>query len=276
MKSVATPVLKKLAEQWLARADAASYVAKEQGGNRVVSASAEAHSRWKLLEEIKCAISGKEFFLHYQPIIHLASGKIAGYEALVRWQHPTRGVLPPLTFLPVLEETGNEYLLATEVFRLTAIKQAEISTVWPDRWISVNVTPKTLVHPRFKAICAPIVGLKMTIEVTEREPLTEEGSSILALIRADGNKIALDDYGSGESRLANLAAVDTLKIDKSLVDYVDGKTNTVCCATIKMAHEMGLACVAEGIQEATQAKLFEEMGCDYGQGWLYGKPGPLG
>lgn len=263
--------LYKQAELWLLKADIASYKAKSAGGNTVVAGSDGAYSRWQLLEEFKLGVKDNQFILHYQPVVELATREVKGYEALVRWDHPRRGRLYPDSFIELVEQTGHEYLLSEAVFKLAAAKQKELSSKNINRWISVNVSPDTLAHESFRKLAKTVSGLQIHVEVTERKLLTVEGRMEISGLRAQGNEVLLDDFGAGQSRFTTLIEVDAIKLDKSLVDQ-GGK---VCRAIIKMADEMGLSCVAEGIETQEQSLEMLELGCRYGQGYYYGKPGPL-
>lgn len=263
--------LSKQAELWILKADTASYKAKNSGGNTVVAGSDGAYSRWQLLEEFKVGIGKQQFVLHYQPVICLRTLEVAGYEALVRWKHPQRGLLYPDSFIELVEQSGYDHLLSAEVFRLAAAKQKELLSKNIKRWISVNVSPDTLTHEEFGNLAKSVEGLHIHVEITERKLLTIEGEIEIAGLRAQGNEVLLDDFGTGQSRFTNLLDIDAIKLDRSLVE----QGGRVCRAIVKMAQEMGLACVAEGIETKEQSLEMQKLGCEYGQGYYFAKPGPL-
>jgi diguanylate cyclase (GGDEF)-like protein len=254
-------------EATMAVADCCVYLAKEKGGNKVVvsdPAIIERHNRHQRILE---AIENDEFLLYYQPIVGLRSGNVAGYEALVRWQDGDKLVSPD-AFVPELERTGEIWRLCKKVFAMAAAQQRLIAPLW----VSVNLSPVTLDRHDFREIAKPMIGGHF--EVLESRKLSDNAVAELALLRANGSKIALDDFGVGQSRYAEFDRVDLLKLDKSLVDGVEQDIRVVA-GILGMAHSIGLQVVAEGIETKKQADLLQQIGCDFGQGWFFGKPVPL-
>ncbi|MER5886765.1 EAL domain-containing protein [Streptomyces sp. NPDC001941] len=279
----------------LRSADITMYRAKSRGGNRFERADPEADARaitrHGLTNALPAALERGEFFIEYQPLVHLDDGSVHGAEALVRWCHPQHGVLGPDRFIPLAEHTGLIVPLGRWVLA-EAVRQARY---WQHRHadggplrINVNLSPTQLHHPGLVAD---------TVEVLERSGL-EPGALCLevtesALIGADedllkplrqlaemGVDIALDDFGTGYSNLANLRRlpVSVLKLDRSFTqgmqrhpcDPVDVK---IVEGIVSLAHSLELAVTVEGVETAAQAEQLRALGCDTAQGWYYARPG---
>jgi diguanylate cyclase (GGDEF)-like protein/PAS domain S-box-containing protein len=242
-----------------------------------------------LENQLRQALDRNEFVLHYQPKVNLDSGKITGAEALIRWNDPRTGLVPPGRFIPILEETG----LINEVGRW-ALRQAIADYL---RWrnaglaavrIAVNVSPLQLRNRGFVAEIqqATTIDAKaaagLELEITESLIMEDVKHSIATLraIRAMGVSIAIDDFGTGFSSLSQLTRlpVDTLKIDRSFViDMTGGPEGLALVSTIiNLAHSLKLKVVAEGVETDEQARLLRLLGCDDMQGFLYSKPVPAG
>jgi diguanylate cyclase (GGDEF)-like protein/PAS domain S-box-containing protein len=240
-----------------------------------------------LENQLRQALDNEEFVLHYQPKVNLASGEVTGAEALIRWNDPRTGLVPPGRFIPILEETG----LIFEVGRW-ALRQAVADRV---RWrtaglaavrIAVNVSPLQLRHREFIAEIEQAIGIDahaaagLELEITES--LIMEGVkhniATLRAIRAMGVTIAIDDFGTGFSSLSYLSKlpVDTLKIDRSFViDMTANADGRALVSTIiNLAHSLKLNVVAEGVETEEQSRLLRLLGCDEMQGFLFGKPVP--
>ncbi|HYJ39340.1 MAG TPA: EAL domain-containing protein [Steroidobacteraceae bacterium] len=238
-----------------------------------------------LENHLREAIEKQEFVLHYQPKIDLASGKLTGCEALIRWNDPRTGLVPPGKFIPVLEETG----MIFEVGRW-ALRQALVDGL---RWrhaglpavrVAVNVSPLQLRNRAFVAELRQLIGVDATaatileLEITEGMIMEDLKNSIATLqeIRAMGVTIAIDDFGTGFSSLSYLARlpVDTLKIDRSFVnDMNSGPVGLSLVSTIiTLAHSVKLKVVAEGVETPEQSRLLGMLKCDEVQGFLYSKP----
>ena len=279
-------------EALLKNADQAMYQAKNQGRNRFCFFTAAlqeaAQKRMRLITDLRNALDGHQFQVHYQPIVELATGNIHKAEALIRWRHPDQGLISPSEFIPLAEETGMIVEIGDWVFQ-QAMQQCKTwrAAHHPGFQISVNRSPAQFHHDishskewirYLKAIDLPGPGL--VIEITEGLLLNIEGSiqDKLLAFRDAGVQVAIDDFGTGYSSLSylNKLDIDYLKIDQSFVRNL-GKSASdlaLCEAIIIMAHKLGLKTIAEGVSSETQRDILAEAGCDYGQGFFYSKPVP--
>ncbi|NJA89674.1 EAL domain-containing protein [Rhodocyclus tenuis] len=276
----------------LKNADQAMYAAKRQGRNRYsyfTPAMQElAQKRMHLTRDLRSALANNEFRVYYQPIVTLADGRIHKAEALIRWQHPQRGLVSPAEFIPLAEETGLINDIGDWVFRTAATQVAHWRKHYcPDLQISVNKSPVQFrnkdddLAPWFdwlKGLGLP--GQSMVIEITEgllmeASPLIRE--KLLAL-RDAGIQVSLDDFGTGYSSLSYLKKfdIDYLKIDQSFVRNLapDSDDLALCQAIIVMAHKLGIHVIAEGVETEAQRALLGSAGCDFGQGYLFAEPLP--
>jgi diguanylate cyclase (GGDEF)-like protein/PAS domain S-box-containing protein len=278
------------AETLFTHAEAALKKAKARGNRYLFYAqemSDAVAGRLALENQLREALERGEFVLHYQPKVSLADGRITGAEALIRWNDPRTGLVPPLRFIPVLEETG----LIHEVGHW-ALKQAIADGL---RWrsagmkamrIGVNVSPMQLRSPGFVATIAraiavdPSAASGLELEITESLIMEDvrHGGTSLEAIRAMGVSIAIDDFGTGFSSLSYLAKlpVDILKIDRSfIVDMTAGPEGLVLVSTIiKLAHALKIKVAAEGVETEEQRHLLRLLSCDEMQGFLFSKPLP--
>jgi len=274
-------------------ADAAMYRAKSAGGDRYAVFDATMHrdavARMQLETDLRRAIDRHEFRLRYQPIVSIGSYRVAGFEALVRWQHPERGLLPPSVFLAVAEETGLiahiDTLVLREACEEAARWQAESRTD-PPVSVSVNISAKGFGRPDLVNLVANTLrdtGLDpraLRLEITESVAMAdaERSRAILTEIRALGVRISLDDFGTGYSSLSYLQAfpVDTLKVDRSFV--VAMEQNSECREIIRtivsLARALGLDVIAEGAETAAQVEFLESLNCQFIQGYFFGRPVP--
>ena len=240
-----------------------------------------------LENQLRQALDKEEFVLHYQPKVNLASGKLTSAEALIRWNDPRTGLVPPGRFIPILEETGLIY----EVGRWALRKAIEDYLRWraaglPAVRIAVNVSPLQLRHRGFIAEIEQAIGIDahaaagLELEITESLIMEDVKHNIASLqaIRAMGVSIAIDDFGTGFSSLSYLAKlpVDTLKIDRSFViDMTAGPEGLALVSTIiNLAHSLKLKVVAEGVETEEQSRLLRLLNCDEMQGFLFSKPVP--
>lgn len=273
-------------------ADDAMYVAKEQGRNRSAvydkGQCNRVKTRAQLESELLQGIREGQLRLHYQPEMSLANGEVVGLEALVRWQHPTRGLLMPGEFIDLAEETGliidlGAWVLEEglrEVGRRRAAG-ADCPVVW------VNVSAFELRTPDFAATVQraldahQLPGSALGLEITESVLMVnlDRARTTLAQLRSTGVHLAIDDFGTGYSSLSYLAQfpVDTVKIDGSFTAGLDDNARrresfAVVNAVIGLAHALKLRVVAEGIETTTQAQSLHGLGCDFGQGYLLGRP----
>jgi diguanylate cyclase (GGDEF)-like protein/PAS domain S-box-containing protein len=280
-------------EQLLKNADQAMYVSKKMGRNRYsyfTSALQEAaQGRLRLINDLRGALDADQFRLHFQPIMELASGRILKAEALLRWEHPVRGMVGPAEFIPLAEETGLITEIGDWVFREAAR--------WVRRWkdlsppgfqVSVNMSP---VQFRTESTFYQqgwlnylhrlgLSGSSMVIEITEGLLLNVDSqvAGKLLKFRDAGIQVAIDDFGTGYSSLAYLKKfdIDYLKIDQSFVRNLasDSNDKALCEAIIVMAHKLSLKVIAEGVETEEQRNLLSLAGCDYAQGNLFSKPVP--
>jgi diguanylate cyclase (GGDEF)-like protein len=241
----------------------------------------------KLENELRNAIAHEQFVLHYQPRFDFASGQIVGMEALIRWQHPERGLVPPGEFIPLLEETGMILDVGRWALRRAALEHA----AWcakgrlPPR-IAVNVSPAQLQRRDFvdqvKDALAPVdrAAERIDIEITESMLMDDTQGSIdkLKAIQSLGLHVALDDFGTGYSSLSYLARlpINSLKIDRSFVIQMSKgpEQMAIVSTVISLARALNLKVVAEGVETEEQANLLRLLRCDEAQGYLFGRPVP--
>jgi diguanylate cyclase (GGDEF)-like protein len=282
---VVTEDPKAASEELMRRADIALYQAKDSGRGRYQLFAGdldEAVRERRLLEiDLRHALAdGQGLWLAYQPIYHARSGKIAGAEALVRWDHHRRGNLSPATFVPLAEERGLIDLLGQWVLR-TACRHAAASDI---PWIAVNVSPLQFRDEHFAERVFAVLdesGLdprKLEIEITEGLLLQNSPSvqATLMRLRARGVRVALDDFGTGYSSISYLRqhGVDKLKIDQSFTAQLgqDAEIGSIVHSIIELARAMHMIVTAEGVETDEQRSLLEAMGCDQLQGYLLSRP----
>lgn len=275
-------------DELLRRADVAMYVGKQRGKNQlsVFDQAMQDHltDRLGLQADLQRALARDELVLHYQPTVEAVSGMVVGVEALVRWQHPSRGLVPPLDFIPMAEESGLIVPLGRwvlyEAIRTVAALQA------PGRplHVGVNVAARQLEEPDFTAdVSAALVsnGLDpslLVLELTESAVVNDMSTTRHRLeeVRALGVRVAVDDFGTGYSSLSylHMLPVDILKVDKSFVDRIDsgGQDAAVAEAIIRMSRTLQLQVVAEGVETQGQAAVLRGLDCDLMQGFLYSRP----
>jgi EAL domain-containing protein (putative c-di-GMP-specific phosphodiesterase class I) len=244
----------------------------------------EALERLQLRADLQHALRSEELVLHYQPEIDLATGGIIGVEALVRWQHPTRGLLPPVSFVPMAEETRLITSLDQWVLATACRMAAELQDDPRGLTMSVNLSVAYLDHPDLVPTVAHALRsnhLKagsLVLEITESALLADFDAVAprLAALREMGVLIAIDDFGTGYSSLAYLSHldVDILKIDKSFVDRVtlDRQDAAVTEAIISIGKSLELQTIAEGVEDLGQAQWLRDAGCDIGQGYVWSRP----
>jgi diguanylate cyclase (GGDEF)-like protein/PAS domain S-box-containing protein len=267
-------------------ADAAMYRAKAQGKGRHVVFDASmrraALERLELEAGLRHAVARDELVLLYQPLVTLPEGRVKGTEALLRWDHPVHGRIPPDRFIPLAEQTGLIVPIGAWVVR-EACREA---VTWPgELTISVNVSPRQLGTPELPAIVADALrdsGLppeRLCLEITETALLADvEGvTGTLSALKELGVRLAIDDFGVGHASLLHLRRllpVDSLKIDKSFVDGIvhDAEDSAIVEGVVRLAHSLGLEAVAEGVETAEQAALLDGMACQSAQGFLFARP----
>jgi len=271
-------------------ADIAMYIAKRRGGGRyevfdpnMRSAVAE-HLELEL--ELRQALASHELRVHYQPTVSLALNQIVGVEALLRWEHPTRGTIAPGVFIPIAEEAGLIVGIGRWVLEEACREAHGWHQQFPDRCplqVSVNVSVVQLADERFVQDVARILrstGVapgSITLEITESALMddSERTGRVLADLKALGVRLAIDDFGTGYSSLNYLQRmpVDVLKIDRSFVDGLErgGEELAFARAICDLARTLSLQTIAEGIELPAQADRLGELGCELGQGFLYAK-----
>lgn len=274
-------------------ADVAMYRAKKEGKARYIlfnqSMNSEALERLNLENDLRRAIEREEFRVHYQPKVDVATGKCLGVEALVRWLHPTRGLLAPEKFIPVAEETGLIVPLGLYVLKAACLQMRQWHEQYPSDpplTVSVNLSARQfqqtdLVDEAAEALRA--AGLDpgaLELEITESVVMENAQSAIATLraLKALGLRLSIDDFGTGYSSLAYLKSfpVDTLKIDRSFVEGLeeDAEDSAITSGMVSLAHTLGLEVVAEGVGNAKQLAKLKEMGCNLAQGYHFFKPLP--
>ncbi|HET7180652.1 MAG TPA: EAL domain-containing protein [Candidatus Limnocylindrales bacterium] len=238
--------------------------------------------------ELWSAIEHDELTVHYQPILDLRASRIVGFEALARWQHPSRGLVLPVDFIALAEESE----LIVAIGRLILEKACRQAALWRKRWpaenlvMSVNLSPRQFLDPDLADGISRVLratGLEpcaLELEITESSVMdgSEASLAVLQQLRALGVRVVLDDFGTGYSSLAYLRQLplDTIKIDRSFVTDLDVKDPNVGIvrAVVSLAHGLGITVVAEGIETEEQAHRLRDLGCDMGQGFVWAHPAP--
>jgi diguanylate cyclase (GGDEF)-like protein/PAS domain S-box-containing protein len=277
-------------EELVRNADMAMYRAKADGKSRVRVYEPAMHdaalARLDLEAELRRALHHGQLVLHYQPTVRLADGELCGFEALLRWDHPERGLLPPAEFVPVAEETGLIVEMGRWVLREACAQVRTWQGAHPEvaMAVAVNVSPRQLLDPRLAEDVTTVLqatGLpagSLTIEITESGILADRGGSVARLreLQALGVRVALDDFGTGYSSLSRLRElpIDLLKIDKGFIDGVAENTEStgLVHAILRMAETLALETIAEGVEEQAQADELRRLGAEYVQGYLFSRP----
>jgi EAL domain-containing protein (putative c-di-GMP-specific phosphodiesterase class I) len=268
-------------------------VAKANGKGRVVlfeSAMATAiASRTETAAAVRRAVTAGELALHYQPVFNLDDQRVVGVEALVRWNHPTRGLVLPMEFIPLAEQSDLILDLGAWVMR-AAVDQlsawARLGPPFDDWWMSVNVSPRQLEHPAFVGDVGRLLrttGIApgmLALELTETGliPNADESSDKLHALRDLGVRLLIDDFGTGYSSLGYLQRfpVNALKIAREFVD-VDGVRSggwALAAAILAMARTLELEVIAEGVETSSQLERLRDLGCSQAQGFLFARPAP--
>jgi len=275
----------------LKNADVAMYHAKAKGrGNYqffTEDMQIATSERMNLESDLRQALAHNEFLLYYQPQLDLRSGTIVGVEALIRWQHPSRGLVSPADFIPIAEESGMIMAIGDWVLK-EACRQLK---TWQERGIthvrmSINLSTsqfldKTLparIHELLAAnnLSADLIDLEVTESMSMASP--DESISVMKTLSSSGLTLSIDDFGTGYSSLAylKLLPIHTLKIDRSFVKDIETDPNDadICDVTVLLAHKLGLKVVAEGVETEAQLKFLLSIGCEKIQGYLISKPLP--
>ncbi len=280
------------AEDLLRFADVAMYAAKHGGKGRhelfVPAMHHRAQERRALENDLRGAAERGELVLHYQPLVDLDTGHVVGAEALVRWQHPVRGMIPPIEFIPVAEQTGLVVSIGRWVLEEACREAARWQSAAGGRRpsVSVNLAALQIHHASIVAevrdalAAAGLPAGALTLEITETAMLADTDAAVARLteLKTLGVTLAVDDFGTGYSSLSYLQRfpVDVLKIDKSFVDGVatDGHDPVLTRAIVALGAALGLRVVAEGVERAAQADVLRALGCGYGQGYHFARPLP--
>jgi diguanylate cyclase (GGDEF)-like protein len=279
------------AEEMLRDAEVAMHRALAGGGDRYElfdkTMHARALARLQIETDLRRAVERQEFVVHYQPILSLDSGEISGFEALARWQHPDRGLLPPAKFIPMAEETGLIVPMSSQVF-LEACVQVR---AWQDHFrrdpplrISMNFTSTQFTQSEVESTIIAAVkssgldGRQVIAEITESVMIKNVDSvlSVLEGLKIFGIEVHIDDFGTGYSSLSYLhrLPVDALKVDRSFVSRLpdDRDADLLVRTIIDLAHNLRMHVVAEGIETQAQLERLRELGCEFGQGFLFARP----
>ncbi|MEV4620370.1 EAL domain-containing protein [Asanoa sp. NPDC049573] len=279
------------AEGLLRDADTAMYQAKAEGRGRWVLFDSTMHDRVRDRIDIELALrhalAHDQLRLAYQPIVRMNSARLAGVEALIRWEHPTKGTIPPTRFIPVAEETGlitdlGRWVIREALRQLAEWRQNDV--VADDFWLSINVSPRQLRDPRLPGELSEALvehgleGASVMMEITES--VMVDGSQVTDQVMADlrdlGVRLVVDDFGTGFSALGYLRRhpVTGVKIDRSFVGGLgtNPEDEEIVRAVVAMSSALGLSVVAEGVQTQSQRDVLQALGVVYGQGWLWGRP----
>ena len=276
--------------QLLKNADQAMYAAKNSGRNCysffTPSMQANLIARAAMMHDLRSALGKQEFKLVYQPIVELTSGKVYKAEALIRWQHPERGLVSPAVFVPLAEDSGLINDIGDWVFH-TAAQQVAMwrQSLHPEFQISINKSPIQFLDVNHQPADwilhlhnTGLPGQAIVVEITEGLLLeaSEKTAEHLLVFRDAGVQVAIDDFGTGYSALSylNKFDIDYLKIDQSFVRNLNAESSdfVLCEAIIVMAHKLGLKVIAEGVETDMQRDLLASINCDFGQGYLFARP----
>lgn len=278
-------------ETMLRDADLAMHHAKMQGRDCYVVFDTTMHThaveRLQRETDLRRAIERQELLLVYQPIVEIPSGRIAGFEALVRWHHPQRGIVSPVEFIPIAEETGLVIPLGHWVLRQACLQirtwNMHFSALSPLH-VHVNLSPKEFAQPHLKQQVAAIleetnvIPACLNLEITESVMMSDAEATITTLksLRELGIQLSVDDFGTGYSSLRYMQRfpAQVVKIDRSFISAIvnDASSTAIVEAIVMLSHAMGMKVVAEGVSSLEDLAQLESMGCDYGQGFLFSTP----
>jgi diguanylate cyclase (GGDEF)-like protein/PAS domain S-box-containing protein len=274
-------------------AGVAMYQAKSDGRNLyhfyMPAMNAKARHRLMLEQALRVAVEDDEFSLHYQPQVDIASGKVVGFEALLRWDHEHIGQVAPSTFVPMLEETGLIIPMGQWVFSTGCRQRHDWDGMLPEQCsLSVNLSPRQFADKNLVSQIRRVLEVnqlppyQLEIELTESMLMsnTDHTRSLLRSLKNMGLKLSVDDFGTGYSSLAYLKqfALDALKIDKQFIDHLttSQKDEAIARSIIQLGHNLGMQVIAEGVETAEQVESLQHLGCDVVQGFYFGRPVPAG
>ncbi len=283
------------AEGMLRDADTAMYLAKEAGRGRIevfdINSHAVALDSLHVVNELHSALAEEQFRIHYQPIVELSSGSVVAVEALLRWEHPKRGLLRPDDFISLAEEHG----LIIPVGRWVLSRACRQAAEWNEAAkaanrrtieVNVNISPRQLANPDLVSeiesdvVSSGIEPASVCLELTESTLMGEATGSaeVLRALKSLGVRISIDDFGTGYSSLSYLKRfpIDSLKVDRSFVDGLgeEADDSVIVSAIISLAHSLGISAVAEGVETEIALEELRRLGCDRAQGYLIGYPQP--
>ncbi|PZO74717.1 MAG: sensor domain-containing phosphodiesterase [Mesorhizobium amorphae] len=278
------------AEDMVKDAELAMHQAKRFGGDRIEpfrpAFRTVGTDRLQIESDLRRAVERRELKLAYQPIVRLEDRTVAGFEALIRWDHPRRGLIPPSDFVPVAENCG----LIVQLGQFAMQQAASDLSIWQDQvgdqplFVSVNLSSRQLIRRDLVSDVAAVVeaaGIEprlFRLELTESLVMDnpEQAAHVLDKLKELGIGLSLDDFGTGYSSLAYLTRFpfDTIKIDRSFVDDASPKRTVLIKSMVGMAHDLGLSVVAEGVADESDALQLRQMGCEYVQSYLFGRPIP--
>ena len=281
-------------DAWLRDADAAMYRAKDEGRNRLAEFDSKmrdaAMLRLQIEHDLRRAVDRGELVVHYQPVVDLRSGRITGVEALVRWQHPERGLIAPDEFIGVAEEIGTIGDIGRHVLEVAVASISGLMATLPERpmQLGVNISARQLSAGDLDVIVQDILdrfswpGSSLLLEITESALVTGLGPPVEVMQRLHdlGVSLAIDDFGTGYSSLARLGhlPVDVVKIDRlfvSAIDRSDDRVARIVDAVLAIAHALDHETTAEGVETSAQLDYLRRMRCRYAQGYLFSKPLPF-
>jgi EAL domain-containing protein (putative c-di-GMP-specific phosphodiesterase class I) len=269
----------------------AMYEAKTRGKSRFVLFQPDLHlnvmNRQELDTDLRRALKDEEFILHYQPIVSIETGRIAGFEALIRWQHPTRGLMNPSEFISIAESNGFIDEITRWTLQRSCLQLGRWQSAFPEAMpliMSVNLSPISLRQPDLlhwvvdSLRMASLPPTSLTLEIVEtifiQDP--ELAGRTFKDLRKLGVQVSLDDFGTGYSSLGyiNQYPIDTIKIDRSFISRLPevGEVAAIVRAISQLAHDLNFQIVAEGIETQEQLDFIKKVGCQYGQGFLFHKP----